>query len=82
MKREPLAVIGGSVALVQAVIALTVTFGWLTLNDEELTALLGVVALAGTLAVTIFGRIQVTPVADPRNNDGDQLVPYVGGGDE
>ena len=66
MTREPLAIIGGVVALVQALITTSVLMGWWNLTEDQVAAWMGVVALAGTLAVVIFTRPKVTPVADPR----------------
>lgn len=66
LNREPLAIIGGVVALVQALITTSVLMGWWKLTEDQVAAWMGVVALAGTLAVVIFTRGKVTPVADPR----------------
>ena len=66
MDREPLAIIGAVVALVQALVTTVALMGWVTLTPEQAAGWMGVVALTGTLAVTITGRSKVTPVADPR----------------
>ena len=66
MNREPLAIIGGVVVLVQALITTSVLMGWWKLTEDQVAAWMGVVASAGTLAVIIFTRGKVTPVADPR----------------
>lgn len=78
MGREPLAIVGAAVALVQALITTVALMGWVTLSPEQTAAWMGVVALAGTLAVTVIGRSKVTPVADPRSDEGTTLVPYTG----
>ena len=70
MNREPLAIIGAVVALVQALVTTVALMGWVTLTPEQTAAWMGVVALAGTLAVTVIGRSKVTPVADPQLNEG------------
>lgn len=65
-QREPLAIVGAAVVLVQAILTTVVLMGWWTLTAEQTAAWMGVVALAGTFAVVIFTRGKVTPVADPR----------------
>ena len=70
MGREPLAVAGAVVALVQAVLGAVVLMGWWALTAEQAAAWMTVIALAGTAAVVVATRGKVTPVADPRL-DGD-----------
>lgn len=70
MNREPLAIIGAIVALVQALITTSVLMGWWNLTENQVAAWMGVVALAGTLAVVVFTRGKVTPVADPELPEG------------
>ena len=77
MNREPLAVSGAVVALAQAILTAVVLMGWWELTAEQTAAWLGVIALAGTLAVVLLTRGKVTPVADPRDDEGNPLAPEV-----
>lgn len=70
MSREPLAIAGAVVALVQGVLTAVVLMGWWDLTAEQTAAWMGVIALAGTAVVVVWTRGKVTPVADPRL-DGD-----------
>jgi hypothetical protein len=76
MKREPVVIINALVALVEAIIALAVGFG-LNLTKEQVGLVMAVVVAIGNLVQTILARGQVTPVADPRNNLNERLVPEV-----
>ena len=67
--REPLAVAGAIVALVQALLGAVVLMGWWTLTPEQTAAWMTVIALAGTAVVVVWSRGKVTPVADPRLPD-------------
>ena len=66
MNREPLAIVGAAVALVQALLTTVVLMGWWDLTPEQTAGWMGVIALAGTFAVVVITRGKVTPVADPR----------------
>ena len=70
---EPVAVINGSIAIVEAVVALAaMQYGW----DGKTTGLvMAIVVAVANLAKTLVARSQVTPVSDPRNNEGQHLVP-------
>lgn len=76
MKREPIVIINAVVALIEAIIALAVGFG-LNLTKEQVGLFMAVVVAIGNLVQTILARGQVTPVADPRNNLNERLVPEV-----
>lgn len=73
MKNEPLVTVAGISAAVSAVIALLVAFG-LDLSTEQTAAILGVVAVLAPLAVTV-ARSKVTPIANPKDADGNKLTP-------
>lgn len=74
MTREPLLTRASWVALVTAVIAVAVAFG-LPLSDEQQKALIGLAGVLSPIAAAVWARGQVTPVADPRDNDGQPLPP-------
>lgn len=73
MTREPVAVVNGTTALVEATISFLVAFG-LKWNPEQVGATMAVVVAVGNLTKTWWARSQVTPVDDPRGNDGRRLV--------
>ena len=62
-------------AVCQGLLTLTVLLGWWDLNEQQLTSAMGVIALVGTLVLAVTGRTQVTPVADPLDNNGTTLIP-------
>ena len=74
MSREPLLTKATWVALVTAVIAVAVAFG-LPLTDEQQKALIGLAGVLAPIAAAVWARSQVTPVADPRDDDGTRLTP-------
>ena len=74
MEREPLLTKASWVALVTAVIAVAVAFG-LPLTDEQQKALIALAGVLSPVAAAVWARGQVTPVADPRDDDGNRLTP-------
>lgn len=73
MTREPVAVVNGTTAFVEAMISFAVAFG-LKWSPEQVGATMAVVVAVGNLSKTWWARSQVTPVDDPRSNDGRRLV--------
>ena len=73
MTREPVAVVNGVTALVEASISFAVAFG-LKWGPEQVGATMAVVVAVGNLTKTWWARSQVTPVDDPRSNDGRRLI--------
>lgn len=74
MQREPLVVRAAAVAFAQAVLTTVVLMGWWDISAEQTAAWMGVIALGGTLAVVLASRGKVTPVDDPRDDNGQPLV--------
>ena len=72
--REPVAVINAIVTIVEAAIALAVGLGW-DLTAEQVGLFMAVVVAIGNLVKILWARNQVTPVSDPRSNDGKPLTP-------
>lgn len=68
---EPVAV----AAVVQAILAALVTFGWVQLDDARISAIGTVVALVVATSLTVYARGRVTPVSNPTDLDGTPLVP-------
>lgn len=75
--RNPLAVRGAVVAAVIAVVDVLASLGVFDLTLEQQSTLATAVGLVGTAVVVVWSRGAVTPVADPRDDDGNQLVPAV-----
>jgi hypothetical protein len=70
---EPVAVINGTITILEAAIALAVGFG-LDWSAEQVGLVMAVVVAVGNLIKTIWARGQVTPVAAPRDNQGRELM--------
>jgi hypothetical protein len=75
------AVLAALTALVPAVLGLLVAFG-VDLSDAQQQAILALTAavtgLVGTgapIVAAVFARREVTPLASPRDNEGNVLVP-------
>lgn len=73
MNREPLVATSAITAGVAAVIALLASFG-VNLTHDQTVAVLGVVSVVAPLVVAFVARRKVTPVADPKAEDGTPLV--------
>lgn len=71
--REPVAVINVLVAFVEATVILAVTFGF-PLTNEQVGAISAVLISLGNIVATLWSRSQVTPIFDPKTNDGSSLV--------
>lgn len=74
MSKEPIALINSSIVVIEAAITLTVAFNF-DLSDEQIAALMALVVAIGNLIKTFWTRAQVTPVSDPRDNQGRILKP-------
>ena len=75
MDREPLLTKASwVVAVVVAVIAVAVTFGP-PLTDEKQKVLLALAGVLAPIGTAVWGRRSVTPVADPRDDEGNPLTP-------
>ena len=72
LKNEPVAIITAITTLVSAIIALLPLFG-VPLTAEQAAGIMAVwLGVAGVLSAFLI-RGQVTPVANPRDNDGNRL---------
>lgn len=77
MTREPLAIRAAVVAAVTAVVHLSVIAGWWAISADVEGQVALVVDLLGTAALVVWTRGKVTPVADPRDEQGRLLTPDV-----
>ena len=73
-KTEPLAVRGAIVAVASSLVQLLVVFG-VPLTTDQTAALLSFINVASIAAVVIWSRGRITPVAHPRDDEGNALVP-------
>ena len=73
-EREPVAVLNAAIAIVETALVLAIAFG-LELTSAQVGAIMGFVVAVTTLIRILLVRSQVTPVANPRDNAGNQLVP-------
>lgn len=74
MTREPLLTAAGVTAAISAIIGLLATFG-VNLTDQQTAGILGVVAVLAPIVVALASRSKVTPVADPKDDNGTPLRP-------
>jgi hypothetical protein len=74
VSREPLAVAGAIVAVLQTLLTVVVGMGWWDLTAEQVALWVGLIGVSGTAAVVVVTRGKVTPVADPRGAEGERLV--------
>lgn len=75
MKREPISIINAIVTVIQATIPLLLAFGIAEITKEQSAAITTAVVSWGGLLGTFIGRTRVTPVADPRDDEGRPLMP-------
>ena len=74
LQTEPVAIIAAIVGLIEAIVALLPLFG-VPLTVEQQAAIMAVIVAAGSVVSAIWARSLVTPVANPRDNDGNVLKP-------
>ena len=73
MKREPVALINAVVTAIQASIPLLLAFGITHMTKDQSAAISSAAIAWGGLLGTFLGRGLVTPVADPKDNEGKSL---------
>ena len=73
MSREPVAIAGAVIAIIECVVVWAL--GREFLAEVDTTMILGVTVVAVPLAVSWLTRAYVTPVSDPEDNQGRKLVP-------
>lgn len=74
MNREPVAIANAVAALITAIAPLGQLFGWWELSADQLAGIIVAVGAIGTFAATLFSRNSVTPISDPRDNEGNPLT--------
>jgi hypothetical protein len=76
--REPVLITTALLAVVESALTLLMLFKVIDVTPEQATAILGFVAVVITLVNTLYVRGKVTPLADPKNNEGEPLVALKG----
>ncbi|MFI6308504.1 hypothetical protein ACIBCH_41980 [Amycolatopsis thailandensis] len=74
VQAEPLAV----AEAVRGVLVTIVAAGWVVIPDTTINLIVSGAALVGSVVSTVLARRRVTPVADPRDDDGATLLPISG----
>lgn len=80
IEQEPVRFWAAVTALVAAGIAVAQLFGWIDWTSDQIAGIMGLVAAFGGLFMFFFVRDRVTPVANPRSDIGEKLVPERGDG--
>ena len=74
IQREPVVVINTITAIIETGIALAVAFG-LALSPAQVGAIMAFVVAVATLVRALLVRPRVTPLADPKDDQGNPLQP-------
>ena len=74
MSSEPVVIINSIVAVITAIIAALVTGGVLKVSPDQQQQIVGIIVAIGALVAAFLSRSQVTPVANPKDNDGNRLT--------
>ena len=76
---EPVMTVGLIVGAIMATLAMLVSLGVINIDPEQMsaieTALASILALVLPLIGAFVARSQVTPVANPHDNEGNPLTP-------
>jgi hypothetical protein len=75
VRREPLITAGVITSLIASALTLLKAFG-VDLTADQQAAINQFVAILAPISVVVIGRMFVTPIADPRNGNGDPLYSY------
>lgn len=73
MSTEPIIVINSIVAVITTIVAALVTSGVLHVSPDQQAQIVGIIVAVGALIATFVGRSQVTPVANPKDSQGNTL---------
>jgi len=73
LAREPVAVTNAILGILQALLAVLVAFGVLQFSPEQTAAVMGLAAAVFVLVNILIVRPQVTPLIDPRDDEGQSL---------
>jgi hypothetical protein len=73
MNKEPVLTAATISGLVSAALVMLVALEVLKLNDTQMAAIVGFVALAAPIVISLWPRSQVTPLNSPKDVDGVEL---------
>jgi len=73
MNKEPVLTAATISGLISAALVMLVALEVIKLNDTQMAAIVGFVALAAPIAISLWPRSQVTPLSAPRDTDGVPL---------
>lgn len=74
LQTEPVVIIAAITGLIEAIVALLPLFG-VALTVEQQAGIMAVVVALASVVSALLARSLVTPVANPRDNAGNDLVP-------
>lgn len=74
IEREPVVTAAAIAGLVAAALTMLVSLGVIDLSPEQQAAILAFVAAAVPIAAALWARQQVTPLVDPKDDEGERLV--------
>ncbi|MEQ9403923.1 MAG: hypothetical protein RIM99_10075 [Cyclobacteriaceae bacterium] len=74
MSKEPVALINSIIAIIEAALVVAVGLG-LNWTPEQIAGVMALIIAIGNAIKTYLARKQVTPVSDPRDNNGNSLKP-------
>lgn len=78
MKSEPVLTAAAVAGLIMAGLTMAVSLGWLRLDESQMQAIQGfvlpLVGLVLPVAAGLWARNRVTPVANPKTEDGEPAV--------
>lgn len=75
VKREPVGIVTAVVTTIEAGILMMIGLGYLNWTPEQTSTVMVFVAAISGIATWAIARYFVTPVSDPRDWEGNQLVP-------
>ncbi len=75
LSNEPVVTAASVAALISAIIVFVRSMGWLVLSDDQFANLMAMVAIALPIIGAVIARRFVTPLAAPKDNAGNALVP-------
>lgn len=78
MSNEPVLSAGAIAGAISAILVALVSLGVIDLTPEQQAAILAAVVAVLPIAMALWARMQVTPLVDPTDEDGEALTRYDG----
>ena len=73
LNNEPVVTINAIVAVITTIISALVTTGVLHVSQDQQSQLVGIIVAVGAFIATFVSRSLVTPVTNPKDNEGNTL---------